>query len=266
MGVEFIPVRAASGGPPFPSNAADNGLSVDPISGRIVLGGDIATPSLLLSERYIETAGNLLHFVNVAGGNDWDASISHGAFVVTENNTSNGAFINADSLSAIVGARSDTSLPGSSPATLRLDNATAATVNLTLDSSDDFVVEQSSIRALLINNVSGYYGFGDVDGSGSGINLYMDGSIPLFRVQLPWGAGLTDLIAGDGGATTLRLGDTTFQNNGLTLELNDNTNVVGFSNTANNVVLSINGQPGFTGTVTPVTSITVEGGIVVAVS
>lgn len=46
--------------PPFASNSADNGLSVDPVTGRIVFGndvGDVAMPAQLLSDREIATLG-----------------------------------------------------------------------------------------------------------------------------------------------------------------------------------------------------------------
>lgn len=49
--------------PPFASNSADNGLSVDAVSGRIVLGNDnadAAAPAQLLSGRQILTNGNVI--------------------------------------------------------------------------------------------------------------------------------------------------------------------------------------------------------------
>lgn len=51
-------------GPPFQSNSADNGLSVDAVSGRIVLGndqGDLAAPAALKSNREVvmeDSGGN----------------------------------------------------------------------------------------------------------------------------------------------------------------------------------------------------------------
>lgn len=53
---------AGSPGPPFAATSADNGLSVDPISGRIVLGGGVGAPSALLDGRFIDTAGFLITF------------------------------------------------------------------------------------------------------------------------------------------------------------------------------------------------------------
>lgn len=60
-------------GPPFDPTSANNGLSVDPISGKIVLGndqGDVGQPALLLSNREIPSGGGTLGllFKNNAGG------------------------------------------------------------------------------------------------------------------------------------------------------------------------------------------------------
>lgn len=45
-------------GPPFTSNSADNGLSVDPVTARIVLGNDVGDPAMpaqLKNDREIVT-------------------------------------------------------------------------------------------------------------------------------------------------------------------------------------------------------------------
>lgn len=59
FGSHFTPVSFFTPAmPPFPANAADNGLSVDPVTGRIVLGndvGDITEPARLLNNREIVT-------------------------------------------------------------------------------------------------------------------------------------------------------------------------------------------------------------------
>ena len=55
-------------GPPFASNSADNGLSVDPISSRIVLGnnvGAVGAPAQLLSDREVVTEDALLNLFAV---------------------------------------------------------------------------------------------------------------------------------------------------------------------------------------------------------
>ncbi len=52
-------------GPPFAATSADNGLSVDPVTGRIVLGGDVGSPSQMLSVRVIEMSGFSVDFSSV---------------------------------------------------------------------------------------------------------------------------------------------------------------------------------------------------------
>lgn len=54
-------------GPPFAAGSADNGLSVDTVAGKIVLGNDIGapgSPAKLLSAREIEMLGNLFRLIN----------------------------------------------------------------------------------------------------------------------------------------------------------------------------------------------------------
>ncbi|HSC39852.1 MAG TPA: hypothetical protein VLD19_18345, partial [Chitinophagaceae bacterium] len=62
MGIGIVAITTSAkkeqSGPPFVSGAADNGLSVDSVSGKIVLGNDVgdpAAPGALLSNREILT-------------------------------------------------------------------------------------------------------------------------------------------------------------------------------------------------------------------
>lgn len=57
-------------GPPFSIVSADNGLSVDPVTGRIVLGqsvGEVGNPAILLSAREIPMDGNNFQMVDGPG-------------------------------------------------------------------------------------------------------------------------------------------------------------------------------------------------------
>lgn len=55
-------------GPPFALTSADNGLSVDPVSRRIVLGNAVAgVQAILLNDREIPFNGFVLHLTNAAG-------------------------------------------------------------------------------------------------------------------------------------------------------------------------------------------------------
>ena len=52
-------------GPPFTLNSADNGLSVDPVTRRIVLGNDfLGTAAQLLNNRFIPTGAFGIELIN----------------------------------------------------------------------------------------------------------------------------------------------------------------------------------------------------------
>lgn len=67
-------------------------------------------------------------------------------------------------------------------------------------------------------------------------------------------------------ANTYGIGDLSGAVNGNNLIVNDGGNAIEITNTALNAIVKINGTNGFTGTVTPVTTITVNGGIVTNVA
>jgi hypothetical protein len=58
--------KQSQSGPPFVPTSADNGLSVDTGTGRIVLGGPVGTPSALLNGRDILPGAFKLRFVDAA--------------------------------------------------------------------------------------------------------------------------------------------------------------------------------------------------------
>lgn len=59
-------------GAPFPAGSADNGVSVDTVTGRIVLGddGNAPNPGQLLSNRYISAMGFLIEIFGAVGAVD----------------------------------------------------------------------------------------------------------------------------------------------------------------------------------------------------
>lgn len=72
MGIGVVGIQTSQkkeqAGPPFTSNSADNGLSVDAVSGRIVLGNDVgdpAAPAILLSNREIITEDALFNLFSI---------------------------------------------------------------------------------------------------------------------------------------------------------------------------------------------------------
>lgn len=81
-------------GPPFQATSANNGLSVDPVSGKIVLGSDTnTTDAQLLSNRDIDTGTGVgifsLRFTRSAFGQDFRTSIFAGG-IIFENSFQSG--------------------------------------------------------------------------------------------------------------------------------------------------------------------------------
>ncbi len=84
-------------GPPFDPTSADNGLSVDPITGKIVLGNDFGgTSAALLSGREIPFDGNGITFSDIFSLTN--LSLSPGSF-----NAQSQVFSHFAQLSANVG-------------------------------------------------------------------------------------------------------------------------------------------------------------------
>lgn len=128
--------------------------------------------------------------------------------------------------------------------------------------SSGAVISDAQGQYLDLSPSSGLYQIGDVAQTNNGLYLEIDdaGESFLFR------AGFNLLMWLDQSAGEYKIGDINGNTKGLRMFIDDNNDIVDFSNTALTATLSINGNVGFTGTVTPVTSITVVGGLVTAVS
>lgn len=99
----FMSQKKEQAGAPFPAGAANNGLSVDPITGKIVLGNDQpGVSATLLSNREIPLAGFNISFSNIGGNTfadvrgsgifrvhdaafDQDTAINKGSIQITDN-------------------------------------------------------------------------------------------------------------------------------------------------------------------------------------
>jgi hypothetical protein len=144
----------------------------------------------------------------------------------------------------------------------------------------DFALGSVGSRKLFINNAAGLYFFGDVDDSANGLKFIVGDSFSTFlmssavenffsidavnrRIVLSF-----SMIGLEMDETVPRavLGDTQQINNGNILVVDDAASLIEITNNALNAVVRINGVAGFTGTVTPVTTITVNGGIVTNVA
>jgi hypothetical protein len=109
---------------------------------------------------------------------------------------------------------------------------------------------------LFLDGANNSYALGDLNGVAAQTYFYLDD----FGMDIKSNA--EQVLALDAASKVYRIGDITPAQNGTRLEINDNTNTFNFDNTAHNAGININGVAGFTGTVTPVTSITVNNGIV----
>lgn len=105
------------------------------------------------------------------------------------------------------------------------------------------------------------YALGDFNFASGGTVMYLD-SVNGFAV---YAAGNT-LINFNTAANTYSIGDLSAAAGGLKIALLDATNKVQIKNTANTAFIEMNGVNGFTGTVAPVNTITVVGGIVTNVA
>lgn len=106
--------KSEPGGAPFNPNAAENGLSVDPVSGKIVLGndsGDPLQPAQLLSDREIQRNGCRLQFPDSSSnslfelfGNSFNGSGNTDCYITVNNSiTGHTVSIFTDGLSGIHG-------------------------------------------------------------------------------------------------------------------------------------------------------------------
>lgn len=92
-------------GAPFPANAANNGLSVDPVSGKIVLGNDLtfsAGIAQLLSSREIFVNNFGVFLTGQVAGDTYSFFTSAGQFGMIGAVKTNGAQFTVDSTNAIL--------------------------------------------------------------------------------------------------------------------------------------------------------------------
>jgi hypothetical protein len=190
-------------GAPFSSNAADNGLSVDAVTGKIVLGDDAGgVLATLLSPREIQLNGNAISFIGTANFSQIDISEFIFAARMGQGLPDQGLFQLSDTLLII---SQNTTFPQAAM--------------------------QKQMTSLLWEVVA--------------TSILLNAGI--IRLNTNAGGSLfLEYVDQVGGASSLNL-------TGGNMELINNA-------------ISINGNPGFTGTVVGPASITVENGIVTNVT
>lgn len=286
--------RTIPPGAPFPVTSADNGLSVDPVTGRIVLGNDIGgTTAMLLSAREIDFNANSLQFIDSGGiGQPGTTLFSDGYFQVLKDFPFfNGFFGSAGDLNGDIQINSDILLPGSTPPRLAFNNGS---VTYLQNSATGFEVIDTSttFRSLRLDQAAGAYWMGDIDNLLSGTMLRVNDAAGRVNARAGVEFVHTDpatnrFIQSNPASGFYKMGDIdgavnnmilfiddanqqiqlgTNLNNGTLLTINDLTGNIEFTNGAGTALIRANGVNGFTGTVAPVNTITVNGGIVTNVA
>jgi len=255
--------------PPFGLNSAINGLSVNAL-GRIVLGQDVGAvgdPAQLLNNREIPLKGFALELL----GNVISESINDttGIYQVTEALGNPGLYVDwinrdfgfGDFFAAHNGINLELNdfiqrvFLGDSNS---INNGTFLKIDDAVQTFEVFMGAGS--QQLELDPTNDTYWLGDIPGTYNSTYVYID--TRSFEI-----AGGTDpMISGDKIVGRYLFGDIANQKNGLTLHLDDAAGRFIINNFATNSAVVINGVLGFTGTVTPVTSITVNGGIVTNVT
>lgn len=243
--------KTRQSGPPFVLTSALNGLSVN-AAGQIVLGQDAvggSGPADLLNNREIPLNGFTLLIEDFAAG----------------------IGLQIDGTIFLVG-----NLAVPSQGIIQLD-----------PNAGDLNITSVGTTALLLSGQTDTYTLGDSGLQFTGQNISFLGPIQQVQIlqlgqfvlqfdQLNNSYQIGDVQATLSDGSALIINDTPGtstvtlfagrNSNSAALQLDDGGSVLNLTNNTTNMVIRINGQSGFTGTVTPVTSITVEGGIVTAVS
>ncbi len=115
-----------------------------------------------------------------------------------------------------------------------------------------------------IDAITGAYQMGDLSNANNGARILLNDTNRSFT--LDYFATGTAWIFVDDINGFADFGNSSGMGNTTKLRVNDTANEFQFSNGGNTSAIRINNQLGFTGTVTPVTSITVVGGIVTNVT
>jgi hypothetical protein len=242
-----------SSGSPFATGSANNGLSVDAGTGKIVLGNDSGgSLAALLSDREIPLSGFSIGYIGSAKN---IYTLPDGSLRIGPDSVSNGAKFQIVS-------------DGNEPEQLIQDDT-------------------NGYQFFLVDSVNDMFALGDITGKTNALQLFIDNSnfgrvIALGDYNQVKGQSVLRIddansdmqftsIAGhtfldiDGANQVYQLGNRSYINQ-ISLTLDGAAKTATFENVSNDVDIVINGQTGFTGTVTPVNSITVVGGIVTNVT
>lgn len=273
MAIIFKPHRRASGSPgppapPFDPTSAVNGLSVDPVSGAIVWGQDIGAPgdpAQLLSNREIPMSGFSFAMLDAGIRNFLIDPVSSLYAIGDVDSVGNGFVLYLDS------ANQDYFL-GDFNFIEPVVEVRGSNGGLTNPVIDAFVPDQIGgfVDFQIFNNPAQHATLQMSSGiTGNTYEIFLTADDVLgdyYSIQSIPGGPVRKKLFIDFLNEIYQFGDINAEQNGTFMEVDDTNNKFLFSNLAATSVINMNGVDGFTGTVAPVNSITVNGGIVTAVS
>lgn len=156
-------------GPPFPSNSADNGLSVDTVTGRIILGQNLlapGNPGQLTANKEIPLNGNSLYIGGLLGN----------PFILLDDpNNRIQLFLNDF---RVYGPGSNFFIDINSGANTYLfgdisgkNNNNALSID---DGANQITFSQNAVNHFLLDDTAKNYSIGDITGAGNGNQLLID--------------------------------------------------------------------------------------------
>lgn len=182
-----------SAGPPFPGSAAENGLSVDPVTGRIVLGEDAFSGSglaTLLSSREIPMNGSNI-FLSDNGFNSLTL-LSANNIVNVEAVTQSRAEMAAFNTGAFMAVESDSVV--TTPPRLTLTDVSVIphwVANIEQNGSEFAITQNTApVKVLTADQFLGLYKFGDIDTGNNGTQLSLDDALQWVRIDSGGNLGL----------------------------------------------------------------------------
>lgn len=250
--------------PPFPANAADNGVSVDPVSKKIVLGDEYTSTfgglAQLLNSRQIYLAGFSINFLSDPAGVQGQVQIDAQNINVMDFLTGNTVRVVTDP------AFADIVLVGlaANPSVQFLTAAAITDFILRNNSGSLVATTPGGQRYLALNRTANQFSIGDLDTTNNGIFLIVDDNGKQIGMQDTNGnaVALFDL-----NTFFVSLGDLGGTATGLQFLVDVTNQRLNVTNTALNAKYAVNNNDGASGTFTTVDlkTVTVEGGIITAI-
>lgn len=184
--LSFSPKQAQSG-PPFAAGAANNGLSVDPVSGLIVLGQDVFAavgPAQLLNDRVIPVDAFTMSYVDPVGN-----IFFHNAEQL-EFQHFDGPEIHVDGQGFITITGNDTLYPKTPFILLQDDSLGGSTVWLLRNLAGVFSIEDNNTaeRLLALDYTNLQATIGDIDASVNGTKFFIDDGNTFFNAETAAGS------------------------------------------------------------------------------